>query len=161
MKHLAIVVSTFVFAAACGKKSDDGGSSSAKATEKAAATKLPKVGLQIDVPGEATVGDPIMADVGNSINSADLGAMQVEIFKTPQTLDEAKEDAKMYSPKSVKADALADGWALSFNNKGSMGENYFVTVRRDIAGKTYKCWATVDTKERGDAVLAACKTLRK
>jgi hypothetical protein len=160
MKHL--VLSVLVFAAACGKKSDDGGSSSAKTTDKAAATKLPKLGLQIDVPGETVnVSDPIMADVGNSITGDATGAMQVEIFKTPQTLDEAKEDAKMYSPKHVKADALADGWALSFSNKGSMGENFWVTVRRDIGGKTYKCWATVDTKERGDAVLAACKTLRK
>jgi hypothetical protein len=162
MKHLAIV-STLVFyffAAACGKK-DDGGSSSAKATEKAAATKLPALGLQLDVPGETVTVDKAMMGEGNSIAGDAVGAMQVETFKDPQTLDQAKDDAKMFTPKNLKGDALADGWALTFDNKGSMGANFFVTVRRDLAGKTYKCWATVDSKERGEAVLAACKTLRK
>src|SRR5438093_1608633 len=44
---------------ACGSKKGDGGSSG----DKPATLKLPKTdNLQIDVPGEATVGDGIMGD---------------------------------------------------------------------------------------------------
>ncbi len=155
MKTILLSFAVLLSAPACSKKDGDGGSSGA-----ATATKLPKLGLQIDVPDEAIVGDAMMAE-GNSINSAALGAMQVEIYKTPQTLDEAKADAKDFNPKNLKGDALPDGWTLTYDNTGSMGANYFTTVRRDIGGKTYKCWTTSDKKERADAVLAACKSLRK
>jgi hypothetical protein len=137
----------------CGKKDGGGG-------DKPAATKLPKLGLQLDLPGDVNVSDPIMADVGNSITGEAVGSMQVETFKAPKTLDEEKADAKDYSPKNVKADTLPDGWALSFENTGSMGTNYWVTVRRDIGGKSYKCWTTGSKAEQAQAVLAACKTLR-
>jgi hypothetical protein len=87
--------------------------------------------------------------------------MQVEVAEKPVTLEEAKSDADMYSPKNVKADKLADGWSLTFDNTGGAGANYFVEVRREIGGKTYKCTTTQGDKDRAAAVLAACKTLKK
>jgi hypothetical protein len=148
--------------AACKKKDDSGSGKAAKTAEggKAAATKLPKLGLQIDVPGEVNVADAIMGE-GNMIQGASVGAMQVEIFKEPQTIDQAKEDAEAFTPKNEKAETLPDGWALSYENTGSMGKNYFVTVRRDLGGKTYKCWVTTGDASQGAAVLSACKTLRQ
>ena len=142
-------------ATGCSKKKEGGGSS-----ESAGPTKLPKLGLVIHVPGDVEVGDAVMG-TGHMLTGADVGAMQVEIAEKPQTLDEAKSDADMYSPKNVKADKLADGWSLTFDNTGGMGANYFVEVRRDIDGKTYKCTTTQGDKERAAAVLAACKTLKK
>lgn len=150
------ILFALVAAAGCGKK--DGGSSSGG--DKPAAVKLPKVALQLDIPGEVLVGDPIMADVGNSINGEAVGAMQVEQMKTPKTLDEEKTDAADFKPKNLKAETLPDGWALSYENTGSMGTNYWVTVRRDIGGKPYKCWTTGSQAEQAKAVLAACKSLR-
>jgi hypothetical protein len=67
----------------------------------------------------------------------------------------------MYSPKDLKADALPDGYAVTFNNTGSMGKNFFVDVQRDIAGKTYHCSTTGSDADQAQAVLAACKSLRK
>lgn len=134
-------------------------SSSKAADTKAAATKLPKVGLQIDVAGEVHVGDAIMGE-GNMIQGETIGAMQIEPMKTPKPLDEEKSDADMFSPKNLKTEALPDGWVVTFDNKGSMGANYFVSVRRDIGGKSYKCSTTGSDAGQAKAVLAACKTLR-
>jgi len=154
---LFIAIASLATTTACSKK--DGGSSSGKAAE-GKTTKLPKLGLSIDVPGDVELGDAIMG-TGHMLQGADIGAMQVEIAEKPQTLEEAKSDADMYTPKNVKADKLADGWALSFENTGGAGANYFVEVRRDIDGKTYKCSTTQGDKDRAATVLAACKTLKK
>ncbi len=146
----------FALVAAVGCSKKEGGS----AGDKPAAVKLPKIGLQLDIPGEVIVGDPMMADVGNSINGEAVGAMQVEQMKAAKSLDDEKADAADFKPKNLKADTLPDGWALSFENTGSMGTNYWVTVRRDIGGKSYKCWTTGSQAEQAKNVLAACKTLR-
>jgi hypothetical protein len=89
-----------------------------------------------------------------------VGAMTVEITAKPQTLEEAKSDAELYSPKNTKEEKLADGWVLTFENTGSMGKNFFVQVRRDIGGKTYNCSTTGGDANQAAAVLTACKTLR-
>ena len=140
----------------CSKKEGDGGGESAK---PAGPTKLPKLGLQIDVPGAVELSDAIGGE-GHMLMGSGIGAMSIEITPTPQTIEEAKSDADMYSPKNLKDEKLADGWALTYENTGSMGKNYFVNVRRDIDGKSYRC-STTSPDERAQKVLAACKTLRK
>jgi hypothetical protein len=158
---LAVALASLATFSAC-KKKEEGSSSSGKTTEAAkpaGPTKLPKLGLQLDAPGSLEVGDAIMGE-GHMLRGSGVGAMQVEIAKTPQTLDEAKSDADMYSPKNLKAEPLADGWALTFENKGGAGTNYWVTVRRDIGGKTYNCTTTGGESGQAAAVLAACKSLR-
>ncbi len=136
----------------CSKK--DGGSD-----KPAGPTKLPKLSLQIDVPGSVELSDAIGGE-GHMLMGEGIGAMSVTIEKEAKTLDQAKSDADMYSPKNLKEEKLADGWALTFENTGSMGKNYFVEVRRDIDGKSYSC-STTSPDERAQKVLAACKTLRK
>ena len=156
---LLLIALTFTVGPAC-KDKEGGGSASGKAAESKGPTKLPKLGLVIDAPGGPEVGDAIMGE-GHMLQGAGVGAMQIEVAEKPQTLDEAKSDADMYSPKNLKEEKLADGWALTFENTGGMGKNYFVEVRREIAGKTYKCTTTQGEGDRAAAVLAACKTLRK
>jgi hypothetical protein len=158
--------------AGCGKKqgADKAATGDKPATDKPAAdkpaaggggaVKLAKLGLQLDAPGEVTVGDAIVGD-GQMVQGGGIGALTVEVAKTPQTLDEAKEDAKMYTPANLKADTLPDGWALTFDNKGSAGSNFFVDVRRTIDGKLIKCSTTGSDAGQAAAVLAACKSLRK
>jgi hypothetical protein len=145
-------------APACKKKEGEGGSASGK-TAEAGPTKLPKLGLSIDVPGSVEVGDAIMGE-GHMLQGSGIGAMQIEIPKTAQSLDDAKSDADMYSPKNLKAETLADGWAITFENSGSAGTNYWVNVRRDIGGKTYACTTTGSDATQAAAVLAACKSLK-
>lgn len=141
------------------KKSDKDGGGSAKATE-AKATTLPKLGLQLDVPGTVNLDDAIGGE-GHMLMGASVGAMTVEVYEKPLTLDEEKAEADMYSPRNLKGEALADGWAVTFDNKGDMGASFFVSVRRDIGGKSYRCSTTTNEAGRQAAVLAACKSLRK
>jgi hypothetical protein len=159
MTRMTVLFVAVALFAGC-KKDEGGGSAAGKTTEaKAGPTKLPKLGLSIDVPGSVEVGDAIMGE-GHMLQGAGVGAMTVEIAEKPQTLEEAKSDADMYSPKNLKDEKLADGWTLTFDNTGSMGANYFVQVRRDINGKTYNCSTTGGNAKQAAAVLAACKTLR-
>lgn len=170
MKQTIIGVSlaAVLVLAGCGSKKEgdaagkpaSGESGGKPAEAKGGAVKLPKLGLAVDAPGETTVGDAIIGE-GQMVQGSGVGAMTVEVAKAPQTLDAEKEDAKMYNPKNVKADTLPDGWALSFENKGGAGTNYWVTVYRTIDGKLYKCSTTGGDAGQAAAVLAACKSLRK
>ena len=151
---LLLIALTFAVGPAC-KGKEGGGKAESKGP-----TKLPKLGLEVDAPGGPEVGDAIMGE-GHMLTGEGVGAMTIEVAEKPQTLEEAKSDADMYSPKNLKEEKLADGWAISFENTGSMGKNYFVEVRREIGGKAYKCSTTQGEGARAAAVLAACKTLRK
>jgi hypothetical protein len=148
----------------CSKKKDEGGATASKGTESAqkapaGPTKLPKLGLSIEVPGSVEVGDAIMGE-GHMLQGSSIGAMQIEVAEKPKTLDDAKSDADMYSPKNLKTETLADGWTLTFDNTGSMGKNFFVDVQRTINGKTYHCSTTGGEEKQAQAVLAACKSLK-
>jgi hypothetical protein len=163
----ALAIASLTMFAGCGKKKDDGGS--AKTTEKsggggaaapaAGPTKLPKLNLQIDVPGKVEVGDAIMGE-GHMLQGESIGAMQIEVAEKKKTLDDAKSDAEMYGPKDLKDETLPDGWAVTYSNTGSMGKNFFVDVQRDIGGKTYHCSTTGSEEKQQQAVLAACKSLK-
>lgn len=153
---LFIALSTLTITSACSKKGEGGGGGGG---DKGAAVKLPKLGAELDLPGEITVSDG-MSEVSHMLMGAEIGAMSVEIPKVPQTQEEAKSDADMFSPKNYKADKLADGYALTYDNTGGAGANFFVDVRRDLGGKTFKCGTTTNTAERQAVVLAACKSLR-
>jgi hypothetical protein len=160
MTRISILFIAVALLGGC-KKKEDGATAAGKTTEAKSAgpTKLPKLGLSIDAPGKVEVGDAIMGE-GHMLMGAGVGAMTVEIASKPQTLEEAKSDAELYSPKNQKEEKLADGWLLTFENTGSMGKNYFVQMRRDIGGKTYSCSTTGGDAQQAAAVVAACKTLR-
>jgi hypothetical protein len=160
MKHLTSVVlalSLVVSAAAC-KKGEGGAASAGKAAE-GAAVKLPKVGnLSITVPAETNVSDGM--GEGNMLMQEDLGALTVEYTKAPKTAEDAASDASMFSPKNLKNEKLGDGFALSYENTGSMGANYFVDVYRTIGGKQVHCGTTAPKAEFAAAALAACKSIK-
>ena len=165
MTRISILLVAASLFTACKKQEDAGApagktaEATAKAPAKAGPTKLPKLGLSIDAPGKVEVSDAIMGD-GHMLMGPGVGAMTIELASKQQSLEEAKSDAELYTPKNLKEETLADGWVLTFDNTGSMGKNYFVTVRRDIAGKTYTCSTTGGDASQAAAVLAACKTLR-
>ncbi len=88
--------------------------------------------------------------------STDIGAMTVELAKTPQSMDEGQTDAKDFGPKNLGADKLAAGYVV----QRSAGANFFVTARRDLGGKSYKCSTTTNSANRQATVVSACKPLR-
>ncbi len=135
--------------------------SAKKAAGPAAATKLEKIGVALDVPGEISVSDGIDKNsqmiLGASVGGLNVGEAGRSV---PKTLAAAKSEAKMFKPKNVKGETEANGYWLTFENTGSLGTNYWVRTRREFGKKAYECSASVDTQEKADAALAACKTLR-
>ena len=125
------------------------------------ATKLPKLNLQIDLPVDSAVTDAIVGE-GHMIMgaSAPLNVSPAKPDK-PKTIDEMKKDIEMFKPLNIKTESLEDGWVVTFENEGSMGKNYWATVRRDIGGKAYICDTSVGQEKQRDAAVAACKTLRQ
>ncbi len=98
MTRISILFIAVALFAGCSKKADGG--------KPAGPTKLPKLGLSIDVPGKVEASDAIMGE-GDMLMGAGVGAMTIEIAAKPQTLEEAKSDAELYSPKNQKDEKLA------------------------------------------------------
>jgi hypothetical protein len=144
--------------AATGSTSKDSKKSSKKGSGPAALT-IEKLGLKAQAPSGTKVSDGVLGD-GAMLQGPDL-VVQIELATdmTPETVDAAKEEADMYSPKNLETETLADGWALTFDNVGSMGTNYFVQVRRDLGGKAYWCTTTASSEAQKANALAACKSL--
>lgn len=165
MIRISIVLVAVALVTGC-KKDEPAGTVAGKTTEAkpaasaGGATKLPKLGLTIDVPGKVEVEDALLGGEGHTLMGASVGAFSVEVTAEKKSLDDAKSDADLYTPKNLHAEQLADGWALTFDNTGSMGKNYFVTVQRELGGKTYRCSTMGGEAKQAAAVLAACKTLR-
>jgi hypothetical protein len=138
----------------------DGG----KAAEPAGAAgpvDLTKLGLKADAPAGTSIGDAI---IGEGVMAQGPGlVVNVEVASDtrPKTEEDAKKEAEMYTPKNFKSEKLEDGFAVTFDNEGGMGANFFVNVRRDIGGKTYWCETTASSAEQQANALAFCKSLKQ
>ncbi len=123
---------------------------------------LAKLGLKGAAPGETE--DPIIGDGVPAMVMASKFTVNVSEAKAgdPKKIKEAEESAKMYDPKNIKQETLPDGWSLTYmNTGGSLGENYFVTVRREIGGKAYLCETMQSTPDQQKNAVAFCKSLSK
>jgi len=134
-----------------------------KAENKAAgkAITIAKLGLKGVANGETE--DPIIGDGDPIMIMAAFFAVNVAEAKAtdPKKVKDGEEAAKMFNPKDMKSEKLSDGWAITFKNTGSAGDNYFVSVRREIGGKAYLCDTTQSTPEQQKLALDFCKSLSK
>lgn len=122
---------------------------------------LPKLGLKADAPAGAEVKDAMVGE-GHMVHAPGL-VVNVELApdSRPKTGEEAQKDVDMYGPKNPRVESLADGWALTFDNEGTMGKNFFVHVRRELDGKSIWCETTAAEAVQQANALAFCKSLRK
>lgn len=160
---LASLVVTALFALALGACKKSGGKDGDKAEGKAAGPKtvaLGKLGIQAELPAGAEVRDAPIGD-GVMIQGEDLVVSVEDGAKKPADPDKAKEDASMYSPQGLKVEKLADGWLVTFTNKGGMGTNYWLMGRREIGGKAYWCSTTASRPEQLENAVKVCKGLKK
>ena len=127
-----------------------------------AALDLAKIGLVLDAPAGATVGDAIGGS-GVMIQGPGIVLTVGEASDFyPKTLEDAKKEAaEMYSGKEIKEETLDNGWVITWENEGGLGKNYWVQARRDIDGKSYECSTTASQPEQQANALAACKSLKK
>ncbi len=123
--------------------------------------ELEKFGLKVDVPDGVRASDAVVGE-GMMIKGPGLVlTVEVATEATPKTLSDAKQEADMYSPQNFQEETLADGWTMTFENKGGMGTNYWVQSRREINGTIYWCSTTAAQVEQQAHALAACKSLRR
>jgi len=122
---------------------------------------LPKLGLKADAPAGSTVNDAIIGG-GHLVMGPGLVVNVLEASDTqPKTVEDAKGEADLFSPKNLKEEKLADGWVLTFDNEGGLGKNYFAHVRRDIGGKAIWCETTASAPEQQTGAVNFCKSLKK
>lgn len=165
MRTSTTTVLIFVIAfalGACGKSDSKGGSGGAKKDDKAAGPKtvtLAKLGVKAEIPAEATVGKGVLGD-GVMIQGPDLVVSIDDAKGKPKNPKAAKEDASMYSPQNAKVEKLADGFLLTFTNKGGMGTNYWLMGRRKIAGKAIWCSTTATRPAQLENAVKVCKSLK-
>ena len=172
MKTLAVAALSLLSLVACAKGSHDGpaslGSPSSTAATKAPeVAKGPKVitltkfglkGLAAGETEEPLIGDGEPALIAAATFTVTLGEAKAT---DPKKVKDGQEAAKMFNPKNMQTETLADGWALTYENTGSAGANYFVNVRRDIGGKGYLCETMQSTPAQQKAALDFCKSLSK
>ncbi len=167
--HLShLLVATGVAALAltgCGKKGDDsskGGGSGSGSKSGPETVTLKKVdGIKATLPAGANIRDGI-GGKGVMIQAPGLVVSIISAgANDPKTAAEAKKGASMYSPKKMRTEKLSDGWAMTFENKGGMGTNYFVKVRRELGGKAYMCTTTASKPAQQKNALKVCKGLKK
>lgn len=159
-KKILAAVLPLALAFACGGDAKKPDAKSAPKADGPKALDLAKLGLKMDAPAGAEVSDGIGGGVmvqgpGLVVN------VDAASDSRPKTIDDAKKEVEMYNPKNIKTETLGDGWALTFENEGGAGANYWVNVRRDIGGKAYWCETTASQPEQQTNALAACKSLKK
>lgn len=155
LSSLIALAGLTALAAGCGDKEGEGGGGGG-APEP---VELAEVGLTGMAPAGATVSKGIGG--GAMVQAPGLVAtVAVAKDSTPKTAEAAKAEADMYSPKNTRSEKLDDGFVFTFENKGAAGTNYWVQVRRDIAGKGYWCTTTAPQKAQQDNAVAFCKSLK-
>jgi hypothetical protein len=187
MKIRTLALISLLALCACGKKKDEAKSgaakTAAKATDEAPAkatdeapakatdeapaeaagpVTLDKLGLKIEVPADAKIsdgptGDGVMIQApGLVLTVGEAGQFDAESLE-----DDVKDATDTYSAENINKEELADGWALTFTNKGGMGTNYWVRVHRSFGDKAYSCSTTASSAEQQANALAACKSLQQ
>lgn len=170
------LVSVALIAGGCGKKEEaaGGGDEVAAGGDDKGATKAPeksggagtiviaKLGLKADVPAGAKAGDAIVGDGVMIKGPGVVVGIDLANDMTPKTVEEAVKETEMYDGvANMKQEKLADGYIISFENKGGMGTNYWVKSVREIGGKAYTCDTTASQPEQQKNALAVCKSLKQ
>ena len=74
-------------------------------------------------------------------------------------LEGAKKNAADYEPTNIKGEELSDGYILTYQNRGKMGDNYWLVGRRTVDDKAYLCGVTSPQETHQRSGVAICKSL--
>jgi len=135
------------------------GEAKAAKADDAAPKKLDKLGLTVSAPAGADVnemGDTVMVSGGGTALS-----IKAATDTDPKTVDDGKSSALLGDKgRNLKGDKTADGWVVTWENTGSAGDNYWLSMRREINKKAYMCETTVSSEDQRKAAIAMCNSLK-
>ncbi|MFO0618464.1 MAG: hypothetical protein U0414_38075 [Polyangiaceae bacterium] len=143
------------------KPADKPAEKPAEKKEEAKATKIDAIGLTAMLPA----GGQIMKGMseGSAMITSDATTMNVSVAKDtdPKTVEQGKDSALLGDKgRGLKGDKIADGWIVTWENTGSMGDNYWLSMRREIGGKGYMCETTVSNENQRKAAIEICNSLK-
>lgn len=164
LSSLALAACSSSSASTSGSAAESGkGAPGADSPAKSAAKviNLPALGLKGTAAGETE--EPIIGSGDPILIAAAQFTVNVSAAKPtdPKTAKDALEVAKGFNGTDVKSETLPDGWIVTFKNTGSLGDNYWVSIRREIGGKGYMCETTQTTPAQQKASIDFCKSLTK
>ena len=185
MKRALVMITVAALAFGCGKKDEkaEGGDKAAagkkaEGGEKAAAGEKAPAGKKAEAPAPAPAGldlagMPITGDAPAGAKAMKMGKKAmvrggalIATVGAAGKLDAkdeaaATKEAEGNGGTNIKAEKLADGFLLTYENKGSAGSNYWVVSRRTIEGADYACGTTASQPAQQAAAVAFCKSLKK
>ena len=109
-----------------------------------AGTKTRKMGKKVMVQGNGLV---VTVGLAGRFDAADLAA--------------ATKEATSNTGTNLKPETLADGFLLTYENKGGAGSNYWVVSNRKIDGKAYSCGTTASNAGQQANAAKFCKSRKK
>lgn len=116
-------------------------------------------GLKVQVPEGTTAGK---AAVGGGVMLTGPG---VSMTLSPSNgmdgvdLEGAKKKAAEYEATDLEGEKLPDGYILTYENMGNLGDTYWLVGRREIAGKDYSCGVRSPQETHQRSGIAICKSL--
>jgi len=123
--------------------------------------ELPLLKLRLDLrTTREMISGGLWDGDGMGLSGADVGAMRIEVAKTVQSFEDARDQARTLRARNLQAAELPDGWSLVYDLGSSTGVSYVVQVRRDLGGKTYLCSTLATDPHQANVVAEACRTLR-
>jgi hypothetical protein len=135
------------------------GEAKAAKADDSAPKKLDKLGLTVTAPAGADVnemGDTTMVSGGGTALT-----IKAATDTDPKTVDDGKSGALLGDKgRNLKGDKTADGWVVTWENTGSAGDNYWLSMRREINKKAYMCETTVSSEDQRKAAIAMCNSLK-
>jgi hypothetical protein len=94
--------------------------------------------------------------------SSDATTMTVSLAKDtdPKTVEQGKDSSALLGDKGrgLKGDKFADGRFVTYENTGSMDDNYWPSMRLEIGGKGHMCEATVSNEGQRTAAIDYCNS---
>ena len=111
--------------------------------------KLPADTQLSDMMGEVMIQAPgcvLTVGLPRDSEPADMAATKQDFEST-------------YGAKEFKEEPMVEGWAITFQNEGSAGTNYFMEARRKVGEKEYSCSVLSPRAEHQACGLEVCRSL--
>ncbi len=144
----AIVVS-FLATAGCKNKEEE--------SSTPAPVKIEKLGLEIDLPGKAKIGE---LDGTVTLNGKAFGEIFLDVETTPVNIEDLKKSTPGKEVSNFQSESLSDGVLVTYDYKMGSTTATSVETHRALGGKQISCKANSSDKPWLTAATAACKSLR-
>lgn len=122
--------------------------------------EIGQLGVRVTLPPGGVVGNATLSS-GALITGGGVGATVIRPADSgwPRTAAEAISSIASLDPREVRAETLADGWIVTFENGPVASPNYWFEGRRAPGGRPLMCTSTVTVASQRDRGADVCRSL--